>query len=72
MYTGKGSPTLAKRAEQVEYYRTHNTRPRDRAIIESIFTCDRPDTTDPEAAKALAETPNWCRAIRFRPAPIST
>ena len=23
-YTGKGSPTLAKRAEQVEYYRTHN------------------------------------------------
>jgi alpha-beta hydrolase superfamily lysophospholipase len=40
-YTGKGSPTLAKRTEQVEYYRTHNTRLRDRAMIESIFTRDR-------------------------------
>ena len=40
-YTGKGSPTLAKRAEQVEYYRTHNTRLRDRAMIESIFTRDQ-------------------------------
>ena len=54
-YTGKGSPTLAKRAEQVEYYRTHNTRLRDRAMIESIFTRDRPGTTDPEVPKALAD-----------------
>jgi alpha-beta hydrolase superfamily lysophospholipase len=54
-YTGKGSPTLGKRAEQVEYYRTHNTRPRDRAMIESIFTRDRPGTTDPEVPKALAD-----------------
>jgi alpha-beta hydrolase superfamily lysophospholipase len=54
-YTGKGSPTLAKRAEQVEYYRTHSTRLRDRAMIESIFTRDRPGTTDPEVPKALAD-----------------
>ena len=54
-YTGKGSPTLAKRAEQVEYYRTHNTRLRDRAMIESIFTRDKPGTTDPEVPKALAD-----------------
>ena len=54
-YTGKGSPTLGKRAEQVEYYRTHNTRPRDRAMIESIFTRDKPGTTDPEVPKALAD-----------------
>jgi alpha-beta hydrolase superfamily lysophospholipase len=54
-YTGKGSPTLAKRAEQVEYYRTHNTRLRDRAMIESIFTRDRPGTTDPAVPKALAD-----------------
>jgi alpha-beta hydrolase superfamily lysophospholipase len=54
-YTGKGSPTLAKRAEQVEYFRTHNTRLRDRAMIESIFTRDRPGSTDPEVPKALAD-----------------
>ena len=54
-YTGKGSPTLAKRAEQAEYYRTHNTRLRDRAMIESIFTRDKPGTTDPEVPKALAD-----------------
>jgi pimeloyl-ACP methyl ester carboxylesterase len=54
-YTGKGSPTLAKRGEQVEYYRTHNTRLRDRAMIESIFTRDWPGTTDPEVPKALAD-----------------
>ena len=54
-YTGKGSPTLAKRAEQVEFYRTHNTRLRDRAMIESIFTRDRPGTTDPAVPKALAD-----------------
>jgi pimeloyl-ACP methyl ester carboxylesterase len=54
-YTGKGSPTLAKRGEQVEYFRTHNTRLRDRAMIESIFTRDKPGTTDPAVAKALAD-----------------
>jgi pimeloyl-ACP methyl ester carboxylesterase len=54
-YTGKGSPTLAKRAEQIEYYRTHNTRVRDRAMIESIFTRDKPGTTDPAVPKALAD-----------------
>jgi alpha-beta hydrolase superfamily lysophospholipase len=54
-YTGKGSPTLGKRAEQVEYFRTHNIRVRDRAMIESIFTRDKPGTTDPEVPKALAD-----------------
>jgi pimeloyl-ACP methyl ester carboxylesterase len=54
-YTGKGSPTLAKRAEQTEYYRTHNTRLRDRTMIESIFTRDKAGTTDPEVPKALAD-----------------
>ncbi|MSP00901.1 MAG: alpha/beta fold hydrolase [Acetobacteraceae bacterium] len=54
-YTGKGSPTLAKRAEGVEYYRTHNRRPRDRAMIESIFMRDRPGTTDPAVPAALVK-----------------
>jgi alpha-beta hydrolase superfamily lysophospholipase len=54
-YTGRGSPTLAKRGEQVEYYRTHNTRLRDRTMIESIFTRDKPGTTDPAVAQAFAD-----------------
>lgn len=54
-YTGKGSPTLAKRAEQVDYFRTHNRRLRDRAMIESIFTRDKPGTTDPAVPAAVAD-----------------
>jgi alpha-beta hydrolase superfamily lysophospholipase len=53
-YTGAGSPTLAKRAEQVEYYRTHKLRVRDRKMIRSIFTRDKAGTTDPAVAEALA------------------
>src|SRR5438270_2190456 len=54
-YTGRNSPTLAKRAEQVEYFRTHNRRLRDRAMISSIFTRDHPGTSDPAVAEALAD-----------------
>jgi len=54
-YTGKGSPTLQKRAEQVEYFRTHNRRKRDREMIRSIFTRDKPGTSDPAVAEALAD-----------------
>jgi pimeloyl-ACP methyl ester carboxylesterase len=53
-YTGKGSPTLAKRAEQTEFYRTHNRRKRDREMIESIFTRDKAGTADPRVAAAIA------------------
>jgi pimeloyl-ACP methyl ester carboxylesterase len=54
-YKGSGSPTLKKRAEQLEFYRTHNMRKRDRAMIESIFTRDKPGTTDPAVGKILAD-----------------
>src|SRR5262245_47433099 len=54
-YKGTESPTLKKRAEQLEYFRTHNMRKRDRAMIESIFTRDRPGTTDPAVGKVLAD-----------------
>ncbi|HYM02823.1 MAG TPA: alpha/beta fold hydrolase [Stellaceae bacterium] len=54
-YTGQGSPTLGKRAEQVEYFKTHNTRKRDRDLIRSIFTRDKPGTSDPRVADALAD-----------------
>ena len=54
-YTGKNSPTLAKRAEQLDYFRTHSRRLRDRAMIRSIFTRDHPGTSDPAVAEALAD-----------------
>jgi alpha-beta hydrolase superfamily lysophospholipase len=54
-YKGTESPTLKKRAEQLELFRTHNMRKRDRAMIESIFTRDKPGTTDPAVGKVLAD-----------------
>jgi alpha-beta hydrolase superfamily lysophospholipase len=54
-FTGQGSPTLADRGKQVEFYRTHNRRPRDRDMIRSIFTRDKPGTSDPAVGEALAD-----------------
>ncbi len=54
-YTGAGAPTIAKRAEQTEFYRTHNRRPRDRDMIRSIFTRDKEGTSDMRVAEALAD-----------------
>src|SRR5438477_8958901 len=54
-YKGEGSPTLTKRAEQVDYYRSHNMRKRDRDMIRSIATRDKPGTSDPAAMEALAD-----------------
>jgi alpha-beta hydrolase superfamily lysophospholipase len=54
-WTGQGSPTLSKRAESLEFYRAHNVRPRDRAMIRSIFTRDKPGTSDPAVAEAMAD-----------------
>ena len=54
-YKGTESPTLKKRAEQLEYFRSHNMRKRDRAMIESIFTRDKAGTTDPAVGKILAD-----------------
>jgi pimeloyl-ACP methyl ester carboxylesterase len=54
-YKGEGSPTLAKRAEQLAYFRSHNMRKRDRDMIRSIATRDKPGTSDPAAVEALAD-----------------
>jgi pimeloyl-ACP methyl ester carboxylesterase len=54
-YKGEGSPTLTKRAEQLAYYRSHNLRKRDRDMIRSITTRDKPGTSDPAAVEALAD-----------------
>ena len=54
-YKGEGSPTLTKRAEQLDYYRTHNMRKRDREMIRSIATRDKPGTSELAAVEALAD-----------------
>jgi len=54
-WTGKGSDTLTKRSQDSEYYLTHNTRPRDRNMIRSIFTRDKPGTSDPAVGEAMAD-----------------
>jgi pimeloyl-ACP methyl ester carboxylesterase len=54
-YKGEGSPTLIKRAEQLDYYRSHNMRKRDREMIRSIATRDKPGTSDVAAVEALAD-----------------
>src|SRR3984893_5999919 len=54
-YTGEGSPTLKDRAKQVDFYRTHNRRPRDRDMIRSIFTRDQVGTSDPAVGEAHAD-----------------
>jgi alpha-beta hydrolase superfamily lysophospholipase len=53
-YKGTGSPTLTERAKNLEYYQTHNRRLRDRKMILSIFTRDKPGTSDPAVAEFLA------------------
>ena len=54
-YKGENSPTLKERAKQLDYYRTHNMRLRDRAMIESISTRDKPGTSDPAVVECLAD-----------------
>jgi pimeloyl-ACP methyl ester carboxylesterase len=54
-WTGAGSPTLANRAKDVEFYRTHNVRPATRELYRSIFTRDKPGTADPAVGDALAD-----------------
>jgi len=52
-WTGEGSPTLANRAKDVDFYRTHNRRPAPIELYRSIFTRDKPGTADPAVADAL-------------------
>ena len=54
-WTGRGSPTLAKRGEALAFFRANNRRLRDRDMIRSIFTRDKPGTSDPAVPEALAD-----------------
>ena len=53
-YKGEGSTTLAQRKQQLEFYQTHDRRPRDRNMILSIFTRDKTGTYDPAVPEAMA------------------
>lgn len=55
VWTGEGAPTLIKRRENLEHYRTHNTRPVDRAFYQSIFTRDKPGTSEAIIGDAIAD-----------------
>ncbi len=55
VWTGKDAPTLVKRAESLAYFRNNNTRPVDRAFFHSIFTRDKPGTSEDGVADALAD-----------------
>jgi pimeloyl-ACP methyl ester carboxylesterase len=55
-YKDMNSPALKKRAQQLDYFRTHNRRLRDRDMIRSIFTRDgHPEFYEPAVAEALAD-----------------
>jgi pimeloyl-ACP methyl ester carboxylesterase len=55
VYTGEGSPTLEKRRDRIEEYRSSPRRAVDRAFIHSMFTRDKPGTSEMIAADALAD-----------------
>ncbi len=55
VWTGKDAPTLIKRAENLDYFRTNDSRPVDRDFFHSIFTRDKPGTSEDGVADALAD-----------------
>ena len=55
VWTGEGSPTLAERKKRLAEYRASNRRPIDRAFVQSIFTRDRPGTSDLTVVDAFAD-----------------
>jgi pimeloyl-ACP methyl ester carboxylesterase len=55
VWTGEGSPTLAKRAERLAEFQRENRRPIDRAFVHSIFTRDHSGTADEATIEAFAD-----------------
>ena len=54
-WTGEGAPTLIKRRENLDFYRSNHLRPVDRAFFHSIFTRDKPGTSDPAVGDVIAD-----------------
>ena len=52
VWTGKDSPTLIKRRAQLDRWRASHVRTIDRAILNSIFTGDKPGTSETAVADA--------------------
>jgi len=55
VWTGEGSPTLAKRSEGLDSFRASNTRPVDAEFYRSILTRDGPGMADPAIGDLIAE-----------------
>lgn len=55
VWTGKDSPTLAKRRERLAEWRASNRRKTDRAFFQTIFNRDHPAFGDPLVAEAWAD-----------------
>jgi pimeloyl-ACP methyl ester carboxylesterase len=54
VWTGEGSPTLAKRREGLDDFRANNTRPVSAEFYRSIFTRDGPGMADPAIGDVIA------------------
>lgn len=55
VWTGEGSPTLMKRRERLSEWQSSHIRKIDRESITSIFTRDKPGTSEKIVADAVAE-----------------
>jgi pimeloyl-ACP methyl ester carboxylesterase len=55
VWTGRGSPTLAKRRERLAEWRASPTRKVDRAFFQTIFNRDHPAFGDPTVANIWAD-----------------
>jgi pimeloyl-ACP methyl ester carboxylesterase len=55
VWTGEGSPTLIKRREQLGKWRSSHVRQIDRDMMRSIFTRDKPGTSESIVAEAAAD-----------------
>jgi pimeloyl-ACP methyl ester carboxylesterase len=55
VWTGEGAPTLIKRRQTLPELRASHVRKVDRAFFHSIFNRDRPGTSEPIVADALAD-----------------
>ncbi|MDB5954097.1 alpha/beta fold hydrolase [Ramlibacter sp.] len=54
VWTGEGSPTLAKRRERMAEWTGSHRRPIDQAFVHSIFNRDHPGTAEDRAVEAFA------------------
>ncbi|HEY6832206.1 MAG TPA: alpha/beta fold hydrolase [Pseudolabrys sp.] len=54
VWTGEGSPTLIKRREQLDKWRSSHVRAIDESFMHSIFTRDKPGTSEMIVADAVA------------------